>query len=52
MRIAAPGGGYIFDVSGEGVMAKIDVNRLLFTVRYAKRVGKYPIKTGNKSAQI
>jgi len=44
MRSAAPGGGYIFDTGGEGVYPGIDVNRLLFMVKYAKKAGKYPIR--------
>lgn len=44
IRTAAPGGGYIFDVSGEGVMPKIDVDKLLYMVKYAKKIGRYPIR--------
>jgi len=44
MRSAAPGGGYIFDTGGEGVYPGIDVKRLLFMVKYAKKAGKYPIR--------
>jgi len=40
---AAPGGGYAFDLGGE-TYAGIDVNRLKYTIEYAKKIGKYPLK--------
>lgn len=43
MREAAPGGGYIFSTVGETVYPGIDMERLLFLVRYAKKAGRYPI---------
>ena len=49
MRTAAPGGGYVFDTGGEGVYPGVDPERLLYMVRYAKKVGKYPIRGDRNS---
>ncbi len=49
MRTAAPGGGYIFDTGGEGVYPGVDPERLLYMVRCAKKVGKYPIRGDRNS---
>jgi uroporphyrinogen-III decarboxylase len=43
IRAAAPGGGYVFDCGGE-TYAGIDPERLVYMVRYAKKIGKYPIR--------
>jgi uroporphyrinogen-III decarboxylase len=40
---AAPGGGYAFDLGGE-TYAGIDLNRLKYTIEYAKKIGRYPLK--------
>jgi len=44
---AAPGGGYAFDVGGEAY-AGIDVNRLLYVINYAKKIGRYPIRPNDE----
>ncbi|KYH41492.1 MAG: hypothetical protein AYL32_004640 [Candidatus Bathyarchaeota archaeon B26-2] len=41
---AAPGGGYYFDMGGE-TYAGIDVERLRYAIAYAKKIGRYPLKT-------
>ncbi|MGQ9515574.1 MAG: uroporphyrinogen decarboxylase family protein [Thermoproteota archaeon] len=42
IRAAAPGGGYIFDCGGE-TYAGIDPEKMIYMIRYAKKIGKYPI---------
>jgi len=42
IKSAARGGGYIFDCGGE-TYAGIDPTRLIYMVRYVKKIGKYPI---------
>ena len=44
---AAPGGGYIFDVGGE-LYAGVDPGKVVFMVKYAKKVGRYPLKNEPK----
>ena len=43
MASAAPGGGYIFDVGGE-LYAGVDPEKVVFMVKYAKKVGQFPLK--------
>lgn len=43
IRIAAPGGGYIFGIGGE-TYPGINIDTLIKTVEYAKIIGKYPIR--------
>lgn len=43
---AAERGGYAFDVGGE-TFANVDINKLKFAIEYAKKIGKYPIRTKN-----
>jgi hypothetical protein len=43
IRSAAPGGGYVLDCGGE-TYAGIDPERLCYMIRYAKKIGRYPIK--------
>lgn len=46
MLHAAPGGGYVFDNGGE-TYANIAPERLKYEVEYAKKVGRYPIRSEN-----
>lgn len=42
MRVAAPGGGYIFGIGGEAYVG-VPPETMIEAVAYAKRIGKYPI---------
>ncbi len=46
LRVAAPGGGYIFGVGGE-TYAGVNVDTLVDMVDYVKKAGRYPIKPEN-----
>lgn len=42
IRSAAPGGGYIFDATGEGAYVGMAIDKLCYAVAYAKKIAKYP----------
>jgi len=47
IQAAAPGGGYYFDMGGE-TYAGIKVEKLKYAIDYAKKVGRYPVRTRKK----
>jgi uroporphyrinogen-III decarboxylase len=48
MRAAAPGGGYVFSLSA--ILPGIDSDRFLFLTKYARKVGRYPVKDINSQS--